>query len=294
MKVLVTGANGQLGQDVTRVFTETGHDVVGCGKEELDITNLAHCSRVISSLKPDFIIHCAAYTAVDAAESDTEGAYLVNAIGTRNIAVSAEKIGTTVVYMSTDYVFSGSSMTAYTEYDDTDPQTIYGRSKLVGEQMIRDFCSKWFIVRTSWVFGLHGKNFVKTMLGLGQEKPLIKVVNDQKGSPTYTVHLAQFLLNLISTEKYGVYHASNCGSCTWFEFTEAIFEEARDHLGLEITALLQPCTTAEFPRPAPRPANSTMDHLAIRLNKSQDLPHWREGLKQFMLDMKQHPELYLK
>ncbi|OME86481.1 MULTISPECIES: dTDP-4-dehydrorhamnose reductase [Paenibacillus] len=294
MKIFVTGANGQLGQDVTRLIAAARHDVVGCGREELDITNLEQCGQVISAHDPDFVIHCAAYTAVDAAESDTDGAYLVNAIGTRNIAISAEKVGAAVVYISTDYVFNGASEAAYVEYDETDPQTVYGRSKLAGEQMIRDFCSKWFIVRTSWMFGLHGNNFVKTMIRLGQEKPLLKVVFDQKGSPTYTVDLAQFLLNLISTEKYGVYHASNCGSCTWYEFTEAIFEAARDHLGLEITAQLQPCTTAEFPRPAPRPANSTMDHLAIRLNQLKDLPHWREGLKQFMLDMKQYPELYLK
>lgn len=294
MKVLVTGANGQLGQDVTHVLAKTGYEVIGYGRAELDITSIEQCSQVIFVHNPDIIIHCAAYTAVDAAESDTDSAYLVNAIGTRNVAVSAEKVGATVVFISTDYVFNGTCETAYIEYDDTDPQTIYGRSKLAGEQMIRDFCSKWFIVRTSWVFGLHGNNFVKTMLRLGQEKPLLKVVNDQKGSPTYTVDLAQFLLNLISTEKYGLYHASNSGSCTWYEFTEAIFEEARKQLGLEITAELQPCTTAEFPRPAPRPANSTMDHLAIRLNQLEDLPHWREGLKQFMLDMKQYPELYLK
>ncbi|MCT1403445.1 dTDP-4-dehydrorhamnose reductase [Paenibacillus sp. p3-SID867] len=294
MKVLVTGANGQLGKDVTHLLTEAGHEVIGCGRAELDITNMEQCGQVISAHNPDIIIHCAAYTAVDAAESDVDGAYHVNAIGTRNIAVSAEKMGATVVYISTDYVFNGNSETAYVEYDDTDPQTIYGRSKLAGEQMIRDFCSKWFIVRTSWVFGLHGNNFVKTMLRLGQEKPLLKVVNDQKGSPTYTVDLAQFLINLISTEKYGIYHASNSGSCTWYEFTSAIFEEAREQLGLTITAELQPCTTEEFPRPAPRPANSVMDHLAIRLNQFEDLPHWREGLKQFMLDMKQRPELYLK
>jgi dTDP-4-dehydrorhamnose reductase len=294
MKILVTGVNGQLGQDVTHVVAEAGHEVIGCGRTELDITNVEQCSQVISAHKPNVIIHCAAYTAVDAAETDTDGAYLVNAIGTRNIAVSAEKVGATVVYISTDYVFSGTGETAYVEYDSPDPQSVYGKSKLAGEQMIRDFCSKWFIVRTSWVFGLHGNNFVKTMLRLGQEKPLLKVVNDQKGSPTYTVDLAQFLINLISTEKYGIYHASNSGACTWYEFTSAIFEEAREQLGLTITAELQPCTTAEFPRPAPRPANSTMDHLAIRLNQFEDLPHWREGLIQFMLDIKQHPELYLK
>lgn len=294
MKVLVTGANGQLGQDVTKMLAEAGHKVVGFSRAELDITNLEQCDQIISSQKPDIVIHCAAYTAVDAAESDADGAYLVNTIGTRNVAISAEKVGAAIVYISTDYVFSGTNETAYVEYDDTDPQTIYGRSKLAGEQMIRDFCSKWFIVRTSWVFGMYGNNFVKTMLRLGQAQPLLKVVNDQKGSPTYTVDLAKFLLNLISTEKYGLYHASNSGSCTWFEFTKAIFEEAHEQLGLNITAQLEPCTTAEFPRPAPRPANSTLDHLAIRLNRLEDLPHWRDGLKQFMLDMKRHPELYLK
>lgn len=294
MKVLITGAHGQLGQDIGRIFNLAGHEVFSCGREELNITDLDQCFQVSSTRRPDWIIHCAAYAAVDAAETDVDGAYLVNAVGTRNIALAAEKIDAKIVFISTDYVFSGTSERPYNEYDSPDPQSVYGKSKLAGEQMVQHFCSRWFIVRTSWLFGLHGNNFVKTMLRLGQEKPLLKVVNDQKGSPTYTVDLAQFLINLISTEKYGIYHASNSGSCTWYEFTSAIFEEAREQLGFTITAELQPCTTEEFSRPAPRPANSVMDHLAIRLNQFEDLPHWREGLKQFMLDMKQHPELYLK
>lgn len=294
MKVLITGAHGQLGQDIARIFNLAGHEVFSCGREELNITDLDQCFQVSSTRRPDWIIHCAAYAAVDAAETDVDGAYLVNAVGTRNMALAAEKIDAKIVCISTDYVFSGTSERPYNEYDSPDPQSVYGKSKLAGEQMVQHFCSRWFIVRTSWLFGPHGNNFVKTMLRLGQEKPLLKVVNDQQGSPTYTVDLAQFLINLISTEKYGIYHASNNGSCTWYEFTSAIFEEAREQLGLTITAELQPCTTEEFPRPAPRPANSVMDHLAIRLNQFEDLPHWREGLKQFMLDMKQHPELYLK
>ncbi|SMF68314.1 dTDP-4-dehydrorhamnose reductase [Paenibacillus uliginis N3/975] len=294
MKVLITGAQGQLGQDIARIFNLAGHEVFSYGREELNITDLDQCLQVISIRRPDLIIHCAAYTAVDAAETDVEAAYVVNAIGTRNMALVAEKFDAKIVYISTDYVYSGTSERPYIEYDSPDPQSVYGKSKLAGEQMVQSFCSRWFIVRTSWLFGLHGNNFVKTMLRLGQEEPLLKVVNDQKGSPTYTVDLAQFLLNLISTEKYGVYHASNSGSCTWYEFTGAIFEEAREQLGLTITAELQPCATAEFPRPAPRPANSVMDHLAIRLNQLEGLPHWRDGLNQFMLDMKQHPELYLK
>lgn len=294
MRVLVTGAKGQLGQDVIHIFGQAGHEVIPCSRQELDVTDLNQCRQIIASYRPDCVIHCAAYTAVDAAESDIDGAYLVNAIGTRNVARSAEQVGAKLVYVSTDYVFLGTHDRAYHEYDSTDPRTVYGQTKLAGEQIVRDFSTKWFIVRASWLFGLQGSNFVKTMLSLGQEKSLLQVVDDQKGSPTYTVDLARFLLQVSTTEKYGIYHASNRGSCTWFEFTKAIFEEAEEQLGIKIKASLQPCTTAQFPRPAPRPANSVMDHLSIRLNQLQDLPHWREGLKQFMLDMKQHPELYLK
>lgn len=294
MRVLVTGANGQLGRDVVQCFRGSGHEVEGLGRAKLDITDLDQCFDIMSKCRPEAVIHCAAYTAVDAAESDADGAYLVNAIGTRNIALAAERVGAKLIYISTDYVFNGNADRPYSEYDPTDPKTVYGQSKLAGEQMVRDFCSKWFIVRTSWVFGLNGSNFVKTMLRLGQEKPVLQVVHDQKGSPTYTVDLAHFLLQLLPTEKYGTYHASNSGSCTWYEFTEAIFEGAREQIGLTITAKLEPCTTAQFPRPAPRPAFSVMDHLAIRINQLQDLPHWRDGLKQFMVDMKKDPDLYLR
>lgn len=293
MKVLITGAQGQLGQDVVAICSQAGFEVVGCSRADLDITDEAQCLQVVTGHRPDCIIHCAAYTAVDAAESDIDGAFLVNAIGTRNVAMAAEQVGAKLVYISTDYVFNGESGKPYLEYDLVDPQTVYGKSKYAGEQMTRDFCTRWFIVRTSWVFGLHGGNFVKTMLRLGQDKPLLQVVNDQKGSPTYTVDLARFLINLITTEKYGIYHASNSGSCTWYEFTEMIFTEAKKELGLSIAATLQPCSTEQFPRPAKRPSNSVMEHLAIRVNGLEDLPHWKDGLRRFMLEMKQQPDLYL-
>ncbi|HAF99148.1 dTDP-4-dehydrorhamnose reductase [Paenibacillus lactis] len=288
MKVLVTGANGQLGQDVVNIFSQAGHEVIGCKKTELNITDEEQCRQVISAYTPDCIIHCAAYTAVDAAESDIDGAFLVNATGTRNVALSAEMVGAKLVYISTDYVFNGESDKPYQEFDFVDPRTIYGKSKYAGEQMVKDFCSRWYVVRTSWVYGLFGSNFVKTMLRLGQEKNQLQVVNDQKGSPTYTVDLARFLVQLITTERYGIYHASNSGSCTWFEFTEAIFAEGKERLGITVTAKLEPCTTAQFPRPAPRPANSVLEHLAIRLNGFEDLPHWRDGLKRFILEMEQN------
>lgn len=292
MKVLVTGAQGQLGRDVVTLFNLKGHEVISCGRTELDITDLEQSQRVIRNHSPDVVIHCAAFTAVDAAESDIDGAYLVNAVGTRNIALATEKVGAKLVYMSTDYVFNGQAKQPYHEYDCTDPRSIYGKSKRAGEVLVQSLCSKWFIVRTSWMFGLHGNNFVKTMLRLGQEKLPLHVVNDQKGSPTYSEDLASFLVSLTITEKYGIYHASNSGDCTWYEFARAIFEEAHSLIGLTITAKLEPCATEQFPRPAPRPVHSAMEHLAIRSNGFDDLPHWRESLKRFLLAMKCAPELF--
>lgn len=287
LKVLVTGSAGQLGQDLVLLLQEQGHEVMGCDRQEMDITNLEQCVEVIGGFGPDAVIHCAAHTAVDAAETDIDAAYLINATGSRNVALAAEKSGAKLVYISTDYVFDGMGTQPYHEYDNTDPQSIYGKSKRAGEVLVQSLSSRYFIVRTSWVYGKYGNNFVKTMLKLGQEKPLLQVVDDQKGSPTYTVDLARFLLELIQTEKYGIYHASNSESCTWYEFTQAIFAEAEDILGLQFTANLEPCATEQFPRPAPRPRNSVMEHLAIRTNGFEDIRPWRDGLKDFLLELKE-------
>ncbi|MGG4126627.1 dTDP-4-dehydrorhamnose reductase [Paenibacillus illinoisensis] len=289
MKVLVTGANGQLGRDVVLLLEKEGHSVLACARDELDITDQVECNNVISTYHPEVVIHCAAYTAVDAAETDVDGAYQVNATGTRNIAVAAEQTGAKLIYISTDYVFDGTSEEPYHEYDNTNPQSVYGKSKHAGEVLVQSLSSRWFIVRTSWVYGVYGNNFVKTMLKLGQEKPKLQVVHDQKGSPTYTVDLAHFLLELMSTEKYGVYHASNSGACTWYEFTQAIFEEAQSFPGFHIQAEVDPCATDQFPRPAPRPRNSVMEHLSIRTNGLNDLRPWREGLRDFLKEI--HREL---
>lgn len=286
MKVLVTGAAGQLGKDVVILLKQKGYEVLACERHTLDITNQKQCETVVMEFQPHAIIHCAAYTAVDAAETDVERAYLVNATGSRNLAVAAEKVQAKIVYISTDYVFDGQSPEPYHEYDNTDPRSIYGKSKRAGEVLTQSLSSRYFIVRTSWVYGMHGNNFVKTMLKLGQEKPLLNVVDDQKGSPTYTVDLAAFLYELIQTEKYGIYHASNSGSCTWYEFTKAILEDAAQILDLKVTASLEPCTTDLFPRPAPRPQNSVMEHLAIRSNGFTDIRPWREGLHDFLHELK--------
>ncbi|GIP39956.1 NAD(P)-dependent oxidoreductase [Paenibacillus sp. J31TS4] len=278
MKLIVTGANGQLGRDLVRTLGER-HEVHGFGRQELDITSPEACRRVLEEIRPDVILHAAAYTAVDRAETEEEEAYRVNADGSRNLAVATERIGAKLCFISTDYVFDGGSSTPYREYDNTNPQGVYGKSKRAGEQLVQTLCSKYFIVRTSWVFGVHGANFVKTMLKLGPEKGTLKVVSDQIGSPTYTVDLCLFLEQLVATERYGIYHASNTGVCSWYEFASTIFEEA----GLSVD--VHPCTTEEFPRPAKRPPFSVMEHLAIRSNGLQDLRPWREALRDFLREL---------
>lgn len=279
MKVLVTGAKGQLGYDVAKELALLNHDVYAFGREELDITDQPTVNRIVSEIKPDVIIHAAAYTKVDLAETDQDQAYLVNAYGTRNMAVAAESVGAKLCYISTDYVFNGKGESPYHEYAKTSPLGVYGHSKYVGEEMAKTLCTKYFIVRTAWVYGKNGQNFVKTMLKLAREKDELGVVHDQVGSPTYTVDLAKFLIELVQTEKYGVYHGTNSGSCSWYEFAKAIFEEA----GIDIKA--NPLTTKEFPRPAQRPAYSVLGNMALRLNGFTPLRHWREALQSFLKEL---------
>lgn len=277
-RLLVTGAKGQLGQELIRIADDR-YEIVGLSREALDVTDLEQCKQAFDQYAPWAVIHAGAYTAVDQAESEADEAYKVNAVGTRNLAVAARQMHTKVCYVSTDYVFDGQGSRPYNEYDNTNPQSVYGKSKRAGELLLQLLCSSYFIVRTSWVYGKYGNNFVKTMLKLAQDRDSLKVVSDQVGSPTYTRDLALFLLNLIETEAYGIYHASNTGTCSWFEFAQAIFEER----GISIA--LSPCTTDEFPRPAPRPAFSVLDHSAIRQNGFSDLRPWREALRAFLADL---------
>ncbi|PWW08463.1 dTDP-4-dehydrorhamnose reductase [Paenibacillus cellulosilyticus] len=275
IRVLVTGANGQLGRELM-LRSDPAYELFGFGRDELDIADLAQCRAAVEQVRPHAVIHCAAYTAVDRAEADADNAYQVNAAGSRNIAIAAREAGAKLAYVSTDYVFDGRSTTPYNEYDETNPLTVYGKSKLAGEQLVQSLHDRYFIVRTAWVYGAHGANFVRTMLRLGEAGGTVKVVSDQFGSPTYTADLAQMLLSLIATEAYGIYHATNSGSCSWYEFAAAIFEEGG------LPAKVEPCTTAEFPRPAPRPAYSVLDHSAIRANGLPPMRHWREALRDFM------------
>lgn len=280
MKIVVTGAKGQLGTDLVHLLADRGYEVYGYGREELDITNFDQVKQVIAEVRPDVVIHAAAYTKVDLAESEPDKAFLINAYGTRNVAVSSEAVEAKLVYISTDYVFDGTANVPYNEFAPTNPISVYGKSKLAGEQFVRDLHSKFFIMRTSWVYGKNGNNFVNTMLKLAEERDELIVVHDQVGCPTYTVDLANCILELIQTEKYGIYHVSNSGYCSWYEFAKAIFEEAR------IEVKVNPCTTEDFPRPAPRPAYSVFEHMALKLNGFSEMREWREALKEFIMQIK--------
>jgi dTDP-4-dehydrorhamnose reductase len=277
-RILITGAKGQLGSDLVKVFSEAGYEVFGFGREQLDIVNDESVREVFLKTRPDIVIHSAAYTKVDLAESEPDLAYLINSIGTRNIAVSANEINAKLVYISTDYVFNGEASIPYNEFSPTSPLGIYGKSKLAGEDFVRSFHQKFFIVRTSWVYGKSGNNFVKTMINLARIKDSISVVNDQKGCPTYTVDLANCILNMINTQKYGIYHVSNSGSCTWYEFAVEIFK----HLNQEVKVI--PISSSEFIRPAARPSFSVFDHLALRLHNFPEMRNWRIALKDLLND----------
>jgi dTDP-4-dehydrorhamnose reductase len=279
VKVIVTGASGLLGTELVKVI-EQRHEVIGLDHHQLDITDYNKCEQLISSIHPDVIIHCAAYTFVDHAETEQDKAYLINANGTRNIAQIAEHIGAKMCYISTDYVFDGNCTIPYTEQDRTNPRTIYGKTKRDGELFIQTICSDYYIVRTSWMFGIHGNNFVMTMLNLAKNKDIIQVVDDQFGSPTYSLDLSYFLLQLIETDKYGIYHVTNSGSCSWYEFATAIFEESN-----KLTKVVS-CSTSDFPRPAPRPQYSVLDNMSIRANGFTELRHWREALIDFLRELR--------
>ncbi|MBP1991131.1 dTDP-4-dehydrorhamnose reductase [Paenibacillus eucommiae] len=278
MKILITGGSGQLGTDLTRMLGEK-HQVFSYSSQELDITNQRLVWDVITQDLPDVVIHAAAYTKVDLAETEQDRAYAVNSLGTRNVAMAAERVGAKLVYISTDYVFDGEGLQPYREYDLPNPRSVYGKTKLAGEEFVKSLSTRYFIVRTSWVFGRYGNNFVKTMLKLAESRTEISVVDDQVGSPTLTVDLVEFLSQLINTTYYGLYHVSNTGSCSWYEFAKTIFDlTGKRHIQVN------PIKTSEFPRPAPRPSNSILEHTAIRTNQFSDLRHWKEALKQYLTD----------
>lgn len=269
MKVLVTGARGMLGKDLCPLLDDCGYDVIECGRNEFDITDYSAVKCYIEKTNPELIIHCAAYTNVDKAEEDPLNE-AVNANGTENLAKICAERNIPLVYISTDYVFDGTKETPYTPQDTTNPLNAYGLSKLHGEEAVQKHCKKYYIIRTSWLYGHHGKNFVETMISLA-DKPSLKVVNDQTGCPTWTVDLSNAIIDLIEEEEepYGIYHICGGGHTTWYGFANEIFKQC----GLQVN--LNPCTTDEFPRPAKRPKYSIMDNQG----RCRD---WKQALNDYI------------
>lgn len=276
MKVLVTGANGQLGYDVVKELQKQNIECYGASRQDFDIVDFEVTENFIKNYMPDVVIHCAAYTAVYKAEDEQGLCYLVNASATENIAEICKKINAKMLYISTDYVFDGTKEGFYKVDDKPNPINVYGKTKLLGEQAVQRILNKYFIVRISWVFGEHGNNFVKTMLRLGNERKEISVVADQYGSPTYTADLAPLLVEMIQTEKYGIYHATNEGVCTWAEFAEEIFKIA----GIDVK--VNHITTAEYPTRAKRPLNSRLSKEKIINNKFIIIRAWEKALREFI------------
>lgn len=276
MRVLVTGVKGQLGHDVMDELAAKGIEGIGVDVEEMDITDAAACEKVITEAKPDAVIHCAAYTAVDAAEDNVELCRKVNAEGTRNIAKVCKALDIKMMYISTDYVFNGEGLRPWEPDDHREPLNVYGLTKYEGEIAVEQNLEKYFIVRIAWVFGVNGKNFIKTMLRLGQERGAVSVVNDQIGSPTYTYDLSKLLVAMIQTDKYGRYHATNEGLCSWYEFACEIFRQA----GRDVK--VNPVSSDEFPTKAKRPHNSRMDKSKLTENGFTPLPAWQDALKRYL------------
>lgn len=281
MKILVTGYNGQLGYDVVKRGEKQGLEMQGIGIEDLDITNEAAVYEFVDKVKPDAIIHCAAYTAVDKSEDDKELCWNVNVEGTKYLATAAKKLNAKFIYISTDYVFDGEGTHAFVETDAPNPVGYYGLTKYEGEKVVRSLIDNNFIVRISWVFGINGNNFIKTMLRLGETRNELNVVGDQIGSPTYTYDLARLLVDMVVTEKYGTYHATNEGFCSWAEFAQEIFEIA----GQDVK--VNSITTEEYPTRAVRPKNSRMSKQKLIDSGFEPLQDWKKATKHYITQLQQ-------
>lgn len=288
MKILITGANGQLGNEIVSILKDKqsdigaideaykGTEIIAADVDMLDITDYSSVEKFLNEKTPDIIINCAAMTDVDGCESKLELAMKVNAIGPRNLSIASKKIGSKLVHVSTDYVFAGDGETPYCEWDICNPQSVYGKSKLLGELYVKEFCEKYFIVRTSWLYGLVGNNFVKTMLKLGKEKDQIKVVDDQRGNPTNANDLAHHILKVALTNEFGVYHCTGEGECSWCDFAAKIMEYSKH------SCKVLPCRTDEFPKIAKRPAFSSLNNLMLKCTVGNEMRQWEVALKSYL------------
>lgn len=277
MKIIKKGKS-ELGE-INPIYKEA--EVKGIDIENLDITKLEDTQTYIKSFNPDIIINPAAYTNVDGCESNEEAAFKANAIGARNLAIAAEEVNAKLIHISTDYVFGGNGTTPYTEYDLPSPVSVYGKTKLAGENYIKEFCSRYFIVRTAWLYGYNGKNFVKTIINAAKEKDHLDVVDDQRGNPTNAEDLAYHILKIALTEEYGVYHCTGTSECSWYDFAKKIVEYA----GINCT--VKPIASNELTRKAKRPAYSSLDNMMLRCTVGDEMREWQEALKMFIENMKE-------
>lgn len=273
-KLLVTGASGMLGQALCACLESRGHDVVPMPKEALDVTNYEQVAKVLGENEPDLVLHCAAYTKVDQAESEPDLAFLINGYGTENLAVVCSKLEIPLLYFSSDYVFDGNNDKPYTTWDPTRPLSVYGRSKLAGEKAVMRHLRDFYIVRTSWLYGPFGRNFVDTIHAKAQELPELKIVSDQVGTPTCTLSLSEMVADLISTGRYGVYHATDDGVTNWYDFAREICK------GLDVT--IKPIPTKEYPLPATRPSYSVLDKTTLISTIGREPQSWQESLHNYL------------
>ncbi len=297
MKIVVVGAKGQLAQGLMEAFT-TGKtalggidkaykkvEVVALDREQLDITNRQKTMETMEKEKPKMIFNCAAMTHVDNCESEKTQAMAVNALGPRNLAMAAQKVGAKLIHISTDYVFDGLAHSPYEEWDETKPVTVYGKSKKLGEEYVKNFCQKAFIIRVSWLYGHYGPNFVKTMIRLGKVQEEIGVVQDQLGNPTNVEDVVHHMLKIALTQEYGIYHVTGRGICSWFDFAKAIMEKA------QLPCKVKPLTTKEYPRPAKRPAYSALSHTMLKITVKDEMRPWEDALEDFLHKEKEKGDL---
>ncbi|XZF75624.1 dTDP-4-dehydrorhamnose reductase [Bacillus sp. AL-1R] len=285
MKVLVTGYGGQLGYDVVKECKRHGLVVKGIGRKELDITEKESVSSIIDSFKPDVIVHCAAYTAVDKAEDDKENCWNVNVEGTSYLVEAAKKHHSKFIYISTDYVFNGTGESPFNEDDQPDPIGYYGLTKYEGERVVQSCIENYFIVRISWVFGINGNNFIKTMLKLSETRNELKIVGDQIGSPTYTVDLARFIIDLMKSDQFGIYHATNEGFTSWADFAKEIFKQT------DRKTFVKSIASEDYPTRATRPKNSRLSKQKLVDNGFQSLPSWQDALARYLVQLNKRDEV---
>lgn len=288
MKILITGANGQLGKQI-RGIIDNGMSEVGVIPSEvkeakvacydvdtMDITDLKAVREIFKTENPDVVINCAAFTNVDGCETQYDVAFKINSLGSRNLAMASEEMGAKLIHVSTDYVFEGVGTIPFNEADLPKPVSAYGKTKYLGEQYVREFSSKYFIVRTAWLYGYYGKNFVKTIMNAAKEKGYLTVVDDQRGNPTNAEDLAHHILKLAVTEEYGVYHCTGTGECSWYDFAKAIVEYSN------IDCKVDPITSDKLGRAAKRPAFSSLDNMMLRCTVGDEMRAWKEALKCFI------------